>query len=74
MSEAIDDMKAYCQMTDYVFFQILHSTQPELADAREILNNILKRNLYKCAGQTQLKHNHVVTKVTVNIIDKGPRS
>ena len=31
MSEAIDDMDAYIQLTDDVFQQILHSTRDEMA-------------------------------------------
>ncbi|KAJ8361308.1 hypothetical protein SKAU_G00178330, partial [Synaphobranchus kaupii] len=38
-----------------IFEQILHSTQPELDEAREILRNILCRKLYKCVGQTYPK-------------------
>ncbi|KAJ8016325.1 hypothetical protein DPEC_G00006020 [Dallia pectoralis] len=53
MSEAIDDMEAYTKLTDHVFEQILHSSSPELAEAREILQNITCRRLYKCLGQTQ---------------------
>ncbi|XP_056129818.1 deoxynucleoside triphosphate triphosphohydrolase SAMHD1 [Lampris incognitus] len=53
LSTAIDDMKAYCKLTDHIFEQILYSSSPELAESREILNNILHRRLYKCLGQTQ---------------------
>ncbi|TRY56055.1 hypothetical protein DNTS_017904 [Danionella cerebrum] len=35
-----------------VFEQILHSSAPELAEARLILHNIVCRRLYKCVGQT----------------------
>ena len=30
MSEAIDDMDAYIQLTDEVFYQILHSTDDDM--------------------------------------------
>ena len=63
MVECVNDMEAFCQITDYVFFQILHSTQPELEGARKILNNILRRKLYKCVGQTQLTAGQVLNKV-----------
>ncbi|XP_055044729.2 deoxynucleoside triphosphate triphosphohydrolase SAMHD1 [Misgurnus anguillicaudatus] len=52
ISSAINDMEAYTQLTDHIFEQILHSSTPELADARAILNNIVCRRLYKCVGQT----------------------
>lgn len=53
LSEAIDDMEAYTKLTDHMFEQILHSSSPELAEARQILRNIVCRRLYKCLGQTQ---------------------
>ncbi|XP_037540025.1 deoxynucleoside triphosphate triphosphohydrolase SAMHD1 [Nematolebias whitei] len=53
LSKAIDDMVAYTKLTDNVFEQILNSSSLELAEARKILDNILRRNLYKCLGQTQ---------------------
>ncbi|XP_057685987.1 deoxynucleoside triphosphate triphosphohydrolase SAMHD1 [Corythoichthys intestinalis] len=53
LSTAIDDMEAYTKLTDNVFEQILHSSKPELAEAREILQNILLRRLYKYLGRTQ---------------------
>uniref|UniRef100_H3BG19 Deoxynucleoside triphosphate triphosphohydrolase SAMHD1 n=1 Tax=Latimeria chalumnae TaxID=7897 RepID=H3BG19_LATCH len=39
--------------SDYIFYQILYSSSPELAEAREILKNVVCRKLYKCVGQTQ---------------------
>uniref|UniRef100_A0A4W6F7X9 Deoxynucleoside triphosphate triphosphohydrolase SAMHD1 n=1 Tax=Lates calcarifer TaxID=8187 RepID=A0A4W6F7X9_LATCA len=53
LSTAIDDMEAYSKLTDHVFEQILHSSSVELAEARQILRNIICRRLYKCLGQTQ---------------------
>ncbi|XP_008291875.1 deoxynucleoside triphosphate triphosphohydrolase SAMHD1 isoform X2 [Stegastes partitus] len=53
LSTAIDDMKAYTKLTDHVFEQILNSSSAELAEARQILQNIICRRLYKCVGQTQ---------------------
>ncbi|KAL2103989.1 hypothetical protein ACEWY4_000857 [Coilia grayii] len=52
LSTAIDDMEAYTKLTDHVFEQILYSSSAELAGAREILQNIICRRLYKCVGQT----------------------
>ncbi|XP_054651205.1 deoxynucleoside triphosphate triphosphohydrolase SAMHD1 isoform X2 [Dunckerocampus dactyliophorus] len=53
LSTAIDDMEAYTKLTDHVFEQILHSSTSELAEARQILQNILLRRLYRFVGQTQ---------------------
>lgn len=53
LSTAIDDMAAYTKLTDNVFEHILNSSSPELAEARQILHNIVRRRLYKCLGQTQ---------------------
>ncbi|XP_072305906.1 deoxynucleoside triphosphate triphosphohydrolase SAMHD1 [Eucyclogobius newberryi] len=53
LSTAIDDMEAYTKLTDHVFEQILNSSSEELAEARQILRNIICRRLYKCVGQTQ---------------------
>ncbi|CAN9515545.1 unnamed protein product [Ophioblennius macclurei] len=52
LSEAIDDPEAYTKLTDHVFEQILYSSSLELKEAREILQNIITRRLYKCLGQT----------------------
>ncbi|XP_078411026.1 deoxynucleoside triphosphate triphosphohydrolase SAMHD1-like [Cetorhinus maximus] len=53
ISTAIDDMEAYTKLTDEIFQQILNSSKPELKPAREILNNIICRKLYKWIGLTQ---------------------
>ena len=63
MSEAIHDMNAYSQMTDYVFNQILNSREPELKESREILENIIKRKLWKSVGQTLLGSDKVIPRV-----------
>ncbi|XP_012731943.2 deoxynucleoside triphosphate triphosphohydrolase SAMHD1 [Fundulus heteroclitus] len=53
LSTAIDDMVAYTKLTDHVFEQILNSSSKELEEARLILQNIIRRHLYKCLGQTR---------------------
>ncbi|XP_061160697.1 deoxynucleoside triphosphate triphosphohydrolase SAMHD1 isoform X2 [Syngnathus typhle] len=67
LSTAIDDMEAYTKLTDSVFEQILHSSNPKLAEARQILQNILQRRLYKYLGQTQAKKPLKVTQVFVSL-------
>ncbi|XP_066482235.1 deoxynucleoside triphosphate triphosphohydrolase SAMHD1 isoform X1 [Tiliqua scincoides] len=53
ISTALDDMEAYTKLTDDIFLKILHSDDPELAEAREILHKIECRELYKYVGETQ---------------------
>uniref|UniRef100_A0A4W4DSL8 Deoxynucleoside triphosphate triphosphohydrolase SAMHD1 n=1 Tax=Electrophorus electricus TaxID=8005 RepID=A0A4W4DSL8_ELEEL len=52
ISESIHDMEAYSKLTDHIFEQILYSSDPNLSEARAILQNITCRRLYKCVGQT----------------------
>uniref|UniRef100_A0A8C9EVL9 SAM and HD domain containing deoxynucleoside triphosphate triphosphohydrolase 1 n=1 Tax=Pavo cristatus TaxID=9049 RepID=A0A8C9EVL9_PAVCR len=40
-------------LTDNVYLEILHSSCPELSEAREILRKIERRELYKFLGETQ---------------------
>ena len=49
MSECIDDMDAYTNLTDGVFLQILLTPSE---DAKGILLNIQRRNLYRCVGES----------------------
>ncbi|XP_071233638.1 deoxynucleoside triphosphate triphosphohydrolase SAMHD1-like [Salvelinus alpinus] len=55
ISTAIENMEAYTKLTDRVFEQILYSSSPALAEAREILQNITCRRLYKCVGEAQAR-------------------
>lgn len=66
LSTAIDDMEAYTKLTDHVFEQILNSSSLELAEARQILRNIICRRLYKCLGQTQADKSMSVTKEEIH--------
>ena len=52
MSECIDHMDAYTNLTDSVFHLILMSEidNEHMKRAQEILNNIQRRRLYKCVG------------------------
>ena len=70
MSEAVDDMVAYTKLTDNVFLEIMHSEDPNLAASRQILENIHKRQLYKCVGQTQPPENTIIKRVGQNIYIK----
>ncbi|XP_055890992.1 deoxynucleoside triphosphate triphosphohydrolase SAMHD1-like isoform X1 [Biomphalaria glabrata] len=50
MSECIDDMKAYSQLTDNVLSQIMdsNSDSPNMKEAKEIVQCIFTRKLYPC--------------------------
>ncbi|XP_030279062.1 deoxynucleoside triphosphate triphosphohydrolase SAMHD1-like [Sparus aurata] len=51
LSTAMDNMEAYTKLTDHVFEQILFSSSDDLKEAREILERIISRDLYKFLGQ-----------------------
>ncbi|XP_068120968.1 deoxynucleoside triphosphate triphosphohydrolase SAMHD1-like, partial [Hyperolius riggenbachi] len=55
MSESVDDMEAYTKLTDNIFHQILYSSDPNLKEAREILEKVERRDLYRYIGQTPAK-------------------
>ncbi|XP_038069851.1 deoxynucleoside triphosphate triphosphohydrolase SAMHD1-like [Patiria miniata] len=58
MSEAIDDMVAYTNMTDDIILQIMRSDEPALAESRHILEMVQRRELYKFIGKTQPTQEH----------------
>lgn len=62
---AFAERASHLSIKDHVFEQILYSSSPELADARQILHNVICRRLYKCLGQTQAKKPVTVTQVRV---------
>ncbi|XP_019406296.1 PREDICTED: deoxynucleoside triphosphate triphosphohydrolase SAMHD1 isoform X2 [Crocodylus porosus] len=62
ISTAMEDMEAYCKLTDNIFLEILHSSRPELAEAREILYKIEQRQLYKYVGETKPKKGKEIEK------------
>ncbi|XP_065817350.1 uncharacterized protein [Labrus bergylta] len=51
LSTAIEDMEAYTKLTDKVFEEILNSSDPNLQDSRQILQNIISRKIYKFVGE-----------------------
>ncbi|XP_054464755.1 deoxynucleoside triphosphate triphosphohydrolase SAMHD1-like [Anoplopoma fimbria] len=53
LSTAIDDVEAYTKLTDHVYETILHSSQPELAEAKQILSRIVDRNHYRFLVETR---------------------
>ncbi|KAJ7414973.1 Deoxynucleoside triphosphate triphosphohydrolase SAMHD1 [Willisornis vidua] len=53
ISTAMEDMEAYTKLTDSIYLEILHSSDPELEEAREVLRKIERRELYKFLGETR---------------------
>ncbi|XP_028265237.1 deoxynucleoside triphosphate triphosphohydrolase SAMHD1-like [Parambassis ranga] len=62
LSQAKDDMEAYAKLTDQVMEQILHSSSPEMEDARALLQRILTRDLYFFVGEAKKKDPSKFTK------------
>lgn len=54
VSECIDHMDAYTNLTDNVFHQILlsESQHPDMLKAKELLHKIQCRKVYKCVGES----------------------
>ncbi|XP_065817364.1 deoxynucleoside triphosphate triphosphohydrolase SAMHD1 [Labrus bergylta] len=55
LSTANEDMEAYTKLTDNVFEEILNSSDPNLKESRQILQNIISRKIYKFVGETTPK-------------------
>ncbi|XP_055088437.1 uncharacterized protein LOC117393438 isoform X2 [Periophthalmus magnuspinnatus] len=77
MSKAIKDiadktMEEYTQLTDSIFEKILYSTGDELKEAREILQNILSRKLYRFLGETKLTDGFAKEKEEKQISEMAP--
>ncbi|XP_070190105.1 deoxynucleoside triphosphate triphosphohydrolase SAMHD1-like [Littorina saxatilis] len=77
ISECIDQdkMDAYTNLTDEIFHQILQSNNPKAHKAKELLNDIMKRKLYKCVKESVPIADKATTSKTVveikqEILDK----
>ncbi|XP_019636902.1 PREDICTED: deoxynucleoside triphosphate triphosphohydrolase SAMHD1-like [Branchiostoma belcheri] len=55
ISEACQHMDTYARLTDSIFDKILYSKGDKLKEARDILENLAKRKLYRFIGQTQAR-------------------
>jgi hypothetical protein len=57
-------------MTDHIIFDILYSTEDKFKEARELLNRIFKRELYRIvdsknlSAEFQVKNIHVIPCIT----------
>ncbi|XP_042573128.1 deoxynucleoside triphosphate triphosphohydrolase SAMHD1-like [Cyprinus carpio] len=49
------DIEHYTKLTDHIFNKILHSPEPDLNEARGILEDIVHRRLPKFVGEARLK-------------------
>nr|DBA27709.1 TPA: hypothetical protein GDO54_008176 [Pyxicephalus adspersus] len=70
ISESVEDMVAYTKLTDGIFQQILYSSDPKLNGAREILQKVERRELYKYVGQTQPDHSKIIQLVSQLLPEK----
>ncbi|XP_071091588.1 deoxynucleoside triphosphate triphosphohydrolase SAMHD1-like [Haliotis cracherodii] len=68
MSKCIEDMVAYTRLTDHILNQIMLSTEPELEESRNIVNNIMCRKLYKCVGQSQPRPGRIISEEDIPLI------
>lgn len=50
-------------LADCIYLEILHSSQPELEEAQEILRKIERRELYKFLGETRPESKKEIVKV-----------
>ncbi|XP_070539521.1 deoxynucleoside triphosphate triphosphohydrolase SAMHD1-like [Ptychodera flava] len=55
LQDAISDMDAYQQLDDNILTLILHSNVDNLKEARQILERVQKRDIYKCVDRIPVK-------------------
>jgi HD superfamily phosphohydrolase len=61
LSETLDDMKAYVQVTDSILQRIQNSTEMVLEPARKALNNVATRAIKKCIHEELLPPLHNIS-------------
>lgn len=63
LADVCDDMAAYTNLTDEVFHRILldERNHPEVQHAKNILSDILRRQLYRCVGHAKPKSPNTVS-------------
>ncbi|XP_059411049.1 deoxynucleoside triphosphate triphosphohydrolase SAMHD1-like [Carassius carassius] len=66
ISDVIYDMPEYTKLTDHIFDQILNQSDsnPDLAEARSILQDVVNRRLPKFVGEARLNENKLKEKLT----------
>lgn len=53
MSDAIDDMRAYSQLTDDILLRFLWSVDPNLNGTKKIVEKIFNRDIYKFVWENE---------------------
>uniref|UniRef100_A0A8C6T9R5 HD domain-containing protein n=1 Tax=Neogobius melanostomus TaxID=47308 RepID=A0A8C6T9R5_9GOBI len=64
ISKKIDDMDQYCKLSDCIFEEILYSSRNDLKEAREILEKVVSRELYRYLGKTKKEEMPKVTEIS----------
>nr|XP_034318697.1 deoxynucleoside triphosphate triphosphohydrolase SAMHD1 isoform X3 [Crassostrea gigas] len=62
ISETLDDMAAYENLTDSIVDRIICSTDDNLKESRDILKKVKERKLYKCVGHIRKEINKTTLK------------
>uniref|UniRef100_A0A1B6F1L0 HD/PDEase domain-containing protein n=1 Tax=Cuerna arida TaxID=1464854 RepID=A0A1B6F1L0_9HEMI len=60
LKEAHRNPESLSRLTDHVFYDILYSTDKSLSQAKELLQRVLKRDLYKFVGSYNLPVSHAL--------------
>lgn len=54
MNEAHTNVEAMSYLTDHILYDIQYSLDPNLEEAKHLLNRLHMRHLYKCIGSYNL--------------------
>lgn len=63
LAHSIDDMYTFSQVDDHIITLIKHSYHPNMVKAKEILDKIERREIYRFMGNTLVKFSEDFTKV-----------
>ncbi|KTF71748.1 hypothetical protein cypCar_00045155 [Cyprinus carpio] len=76
ISDAIDNMQEYTKLTDHIFDQILNQSDsnPDLAEARSILEDVVNRRLPKFVGEARLKEKDLKEKLKASLKDQSDKA
>ncbi|KTG36134.1 hypothetical protein cypCar_00036162, partial [Cyprinus carpio] len=76
ISDAIDDILEYTKLTDHIFDQILNQSDsnPDLAEARSILDDVVKRRLPKFVGEARLNEDKLKEKLKDRLKDQSDKA
>jgi hypothetical protein len=65
LSEAHKHVEALSRMTEHILYDILYSTEDKFKQARELLNRILKRDLYRIVDSKNFSAELLVNNVYI---------